>query len=73
MFPCSTHTFGVAEAIELGRILEQLPPYLIVYGIEGKQFNTGCDLSTEVAQAVPHVVQRVQQDIRVIQARMDGR
>jgi len=64
LFPCSTHAFGVVEAIELARVLQQLPPRLIVYGIEGMQFDIGRELSEAVLQAVPDVVQRVQHDIQ---------
>jgi hydrogenase maturation protease len=62
--PCSTHAIGVVEAIELARVLQQLPPRLIVYGIEGIQFDIGRELSEKVLQAVPDVVQRVRQDIQ---------
>ena len=62
-FHCSTHTFGVAEAIELARALKQLPQYLIVYGIEGKCFETGVRLSEEVEKAAQEVLKRVRQDI----------
>ena len=68
VFPYSTHAFGVAEAIELARVLEQLPTRLIVYGIEGAQFDIGSELSAEVLQAIPDVVQQVQQDIIAWQA-----
>lgn len=66
LFPCSTHAFGVAEAIELARVLQMLPPHLVVYGIEGKQFEVGCELSAEVLGAVSSVVQQVQQDINAL-------
>ena len=51
----STHTFGVAEAIELARHMEELPPKLIVYGIEGLDFSPGTELSPEVAEALPAI------------------
>jgi hydrogenase maturation protease len=35
-FHYSTHAFSVAEAIELARALNQLPPRLVIFGIEGK-------------------------------------
>lgn len=73
LFPCSTHTFGVAEAVELARVLQQLPPHLIVYGIEGAQFDIGQALSAETRQAVADVVQRVRQDIVVLQKASEGR
>ena len=67
LFPCSTHAFGVAEAIELARVLQQLPPQLVVYGIEGAQFDTGRELSADVCQAVPNVVHQVRKEIRRFQ------
>ncbi len=58
-FNHSTHAFSVAEAIELARILNQLPPNLIIYGIEGKNFAAGIGLSPEVEQAAGEVIRRV--------------
>jgi len=63
-FHYSTHAFSVAEAIELARALNQLPPRLIVYGIEGKCFDAGAELSFEVEKAAQEIVIRVQQDIQ---------
>jgi hydrogenase maturation protease len=62
-FRASTHAFGVAEAIKLARALQQLPPRLLLFGIEGKCFAAGTELSAEVAAAVPTVVQRVLEEI----------
>jgi hydrogenase maturation protease len=62
----STHAFGVAEAIELARALRQLPPVLVVYGVEGATFETGAGLSTVVAAAVPQAVARVRQELLVL-------
>ena len=72
LFPCSTHAFGVVETIELARVLEQLPPHLVVYGIEAMQFDIGSELSEGVRQAVPEVVRRVRQDIRELQMKEAG-
>ena len=55
----STHGFGVAQAIELARVLDRLPACLRVYGIEGKRFEIGSEVSPEVEQAVEEVVQRI--------------
>ena len=63
-FHYSTHAFSVAEAIELARALNQLPPRLIVYGIEGKTFEAGVGISSEVEGAVREVVERVVQEIQ---------
>jgi hydrogenase maturation protease len=61
-FHYSTHAFSVAEAIELARALNQLPPHLVVYGIEGKNFDAGQGLSPEVEKAAWEVVGRVVED-----------
>ncbi|HWH67813.1 MAG TPA: hydrogenase maturation protease [Candidatus Sulfotelmatobacter sp.] len=58
-FHCSTHAFNVAEAIELARALQQLPPYLRLYGIEGKDYSAGVRLSAEVEQAAVAVTREL--------------
>jgi hydrogenase maturation protease len=63
-FRCSTHTFGVSEAIELGRGLGNLPQYLVVYGIEGKNFAAGVGLSVEVERATGEAVRQALATIR---------
>ncbi len=62
-FSCSTHNFGVAEAIELARTLNQLPGHLQLFGIEGKNFQPGEMLSAEVEQAMELVVGEILQTI----------
>ncbi len=54
-FRCSTHGFGVAEAVELARSMGRLPAKLTVYGIEGATFDHGMPLSPAVADAVEQV------------------
>lgn len=55
-FNYSTHNFSLAEAIGLGRVLGNLPPYLMVYGIEGKNFAQGTCLSEEIEKAAGIVI-----------------
>jgi hydrogenase maturation protease len=62
-FHYSTHAFSLAEAVELGRVLNQLPPKLVVYGVEGIDFSSGVGLSDCVEIAVPKVIDRVLQQI----------
>lgn len=64
-FHYSTHAFSIAEAIELSRILNQLPPQLIVYGIEGQIFESGTGLSEPVEKTVQEVTQRIKKEIRM--------
>jgi hydrogenase maturation protease len=52
----STHAFGVADAIELARALDRLPPRLTVYAIEGADFGSGPGLSPGVARAAETLI-----------------
>jgi hydrogenase maturation protease len=58
-FSYTTHAFSVAEAVEMARTLSQLPPTLIVYGVEGKAFSEGIGLSPIVEQAVQAVLEKI--------------
>jgi hydrogenase maturation protease len=64
VFRGSSHSFGVAEAIELARALNQLPPRLVIYGIEGKSFESGIGLSPEVIGGARRVVGRIARGVR---------
>ena len=57
--PASTHGLGVAEAIELARVLGRLPARLKVYGIEGQRFEHGAELSSELDSGIEEVVHRI--------------
>jgi hydrogenase maturation protease len=48
----STHAFGLHEAIELGRALDRLPRRVVVFGVEGREFEPGVALSGEVGAAI---------------------
>ena len=58
-FCCSTHAFGIAEAVEIARSLGQLPAQLLIYGIEGSRFELGGSPSAEVVAAVEQVAQQI--------------
>ncbi|HVA93305.1 MAG TPA: hydrogenase maturation protease [Candidatus Dormibacteraeota bacterium] len=60
----STHAFGLHEAVELARALHQLPQRLIVFGVEGKRFDTGSPLSAGVRKIVPRVADLVVAEAR---------
>jgi hydrogenase maturation protease len=65
----SSHGWGVAEALALGRLFQELPPVLIIYGIEGKNFDPGQNVSPEVAAAIPAAADRIRQEIQAWLAR----
>ena len=60
----SSHGWGVAEALALGNIFQELPPWLIIYGIEGKNFGPGQEVSPEVAAAIPEAARRIRREIQ---------
>ena len=59
----STHSFGLAAAVELARVLGGLPPRLVVYGIEGRAFEPGAPLSPEVQRAIEDVLARLLREL----------
>jgi len=59
----SSHGWGVAEALALGRVFQDLPPVLILYGIEGKNFDPGHKVSPEVAAAIPAAAEMIRREI----------
>ncbi|MCL4863517.1 MAG: hydrogenase maturation protease [Caldilineaceae bacterium] len=66
LFTCSTHGFGVATTIELARSLHRLPPRLMLFGIEGKEFGIGWGLSIEMESILPAITERIAQMSRAM-------
>jgi hydrogenase maturation protease len=64
VFRTSTHHVGVAQALELARVLGLLPGVAVVYGIEGAAFGLGRGLTPEVADAVDRAVDAVGREVR---------
>jgi len=58
----STHGLGVGEAVYLAQILNRLPRRLRIYGIEGKQFYPGSEVSPEVKEAAEKVAKQIAQE-----------
>ncbi|MBL6946600.1 MAG: hydrogenase maturation protease [Rhodospirillales bacterium] len=63
LFHYSSHQFSVAEAIEMARVLGHLPPRMSVYGIEGKDFSYGEELSPEITGALDRVTELILAEI----------
>jgi hydrogenase maturation protease len=62
----SSHGWGVAEVLALGRLFHDLPPVLIIYGIEGENFSLGEGLSPAVAAVIPDAVRRISREIQAL-------
>lgn len=71
MFQGSTHAFSLPQAIEMARALGQLPPRLLVFGIEGHNFQAGADLSPGVSAALPRVVRQVRDQVKIELAKIE--
>jgi len=59
----SSHSWGLAAAVEVARCLGELPPRLVVYAIAGGSFGHGRALTAPVAAAVGRVTRRVRREI----------
>jgi hydrogenase maturation protease len=59
----SSHAIGLAETIELARVLHRLPATVIVFGIEGASFRAGADLDDPIQRAVEAVSERVGEEV----------
>lgn len=60
---CSTHSLGLAEAVELARSLEKLPPRVIVFAIEGACFERGAQLGAEVEAGVENATGMIENEL----------
>ena len=59
----STHAFGIAEALKIGRVLELLPQKIVLYGIEIGEVACGFTLSEPIKQAIKRLSARIEKDI----------
>ena len=55
----SSHVLSLSEALQLGRILDRLPGTLVIYGINGANFDPGDQLSGPVAGCTREVIEAV--------------
>jgi hydrogenase maturation protease len=63
LFRYSTHAFAVAEAVELARALDELPPCVVLHGIQGSHFASGEGLSGPVAASVVEVAAMIEAEL----------
>lgn len=55
----SSHGVGLAEAIELGRLLGRLPRSLRIIGVEARSFDLFDPVTPEVAAVVPALAEKI--------------
>jgi hydrogenase maturation protease len=59
----STHAMGIADALELGRVLGQAPRRVVVLGVEGASFGMGEKMTAAVAAALDGLVESVLREL----------
>ncbi|KAB2866517.1 MAG: hydrogenase maturation protease [Anaerolineae bacterium] len=65
-FSYSTHAFSVAEAVEMARVLGQLPTHFVIYGVEGENFTAGASITPSVEKAVHEVIRQISAEIQAL-------
>ena len=61
---CSSHGFGLGEALEMARALETLPPWCYILGIRAEKLETGHLISPRVRAAIPRAATWVSQHLK---------
>ncbi len=55
----SMHGLGLGDMLALAQVLQQLPPCVVLWGVEAASTRPGPELSPVVAQAVPVVAAKI--------------
>jgi len=58
----SSHGFGLASALALARALGDLPPHLVLYGMEIDPSSTGFSLSEPVRHSLPGMIREIERE-----------
>ncbi|STX43998.1 hydrogenase expression/formation protein [Legionella donaldsonii] len=61
----STHEFGLANTIEMGKILNLLPNKLVLYGIEINELKFQFEITEPIRAAIQALITRIEKDIAI--------
>ncbi|MFW2571387.1 hydrogenase maturation protease [Legionella sp. 29fVS95] len=61
----STHEFGLANTIEMGKILNLLPKKLVLYGIEVNELKFQFEITEPIRAAIDALITRIEKDIAI--------
>jgi hydrogenase maturation protease len=64
-----SHGMTLPSALELAKALNRLPAKVKMIMVEARQYNTGCEMSPEVAAAVPRIVELIRLEIQHARSR----
>ena len=65
LFKYSSHNFSVPQALEIAKSLNQLPKRVVIYGVEGKEFSDGTDMSPAVKRMSDYVVDLIIEELKI--------
>jgi hydrogenase maturation protease len=65
-FRHSTHAFGIAESIELDKVIGGLPKTCIVFGVEGEDFGFGTSVTVSAKQAADKVIGAIVAEVQFL-------
>lgn len=68
----TTHHFGLADALSLAQVLNQLPPTVLIFAVEGVCFDLGAVMTPAVADAIPRLVADVVVEASRLQSNLKG-
>jgi hydrogenase maturation protease len=55
----STHSLGLAEAVEMARTMNLLPPRMVIIGIEGVSFELGAPMNEATTKGCKEAVRQI--------------
>lgn len=58
----SSHGYGIAAALEIGRVMGSLPPQVVIFGLEIAG-TAGDKLSPAVHEALPRLIQEIEREV----------
>jgi hydrogenase maturation protease len=61
---CSSHSFGVAQGVELARALQTLPARCVLYAVQGEHYLEGQPLSAAVREAAVEVERCIAEELQ---------
>jgi len=67
LLPRSSHAFGVAESVSIARALGQIPPRVVLLGIEGVSYEHGTTLSQPVLRSLPALLLEITHELDALQ------
>lgn len=59
----STHSFNIKQSLTMMQIVGSLPKDIVIIGVQPKDMSPGTELSPEIAEKIPEVLEKIKQEI----------